>query len=129
MSELPKCPYCGEKMRLDADSVHIWMKCDNCLSCGPKETRPDYRNAEFPFEDWNAFWDKCRELAIGAVLRHGALIQQLEAERDALLKVACRYSGCYECKHYHNPSEQPPCLDCGVLGKNWEWRGAPDKEG
>lgn len=56
-------------------------------------------------------------------------IQQLEAERDALLKVACRYSGCYECKHYHNPSEQPPCIDCGVLGKNWEWRGALDKEG
>lgn len=56
-------------------------------------------------------------------------IRRLEAERDALLKVACRYSGCYECKHYHNPSEQPPCNDCGVLGKNWTWRGAPDKEG
>lgn len=121
MNPLPKCPYCGEKMRLDADSVHIWMKCDNCLSCGPKETRPDYRNAEFPFEDWNAFWDKCRELAIGAVLRHGALIQQLEGQID-LMKIQMQ-GDCGVCKHWNGEK----CDEC--LTKtghpHWEYEGLP----
>jgi hypothetical protein len=56
-------------------------------------------------------------------------VRQLEAERDVLLKVARDYAGCSECKYVDNSPEQPPCNDCGVLGKNWTWRGAPDKEG
>lgn len=39
MANLPDCPWCGEKMRFDADSVHCWFKCDNCLAASPKALR------------------------------------------------------------------------------------------
>lgn len=63
MSDALQCPYCGEEMRFDADSVHVWMRCDKCLAHSPKVKRPDYHNTEFPFESWAAFWAHCRELA------------------------------------------------------------------
>lgn len=69
----PRCPYCGQAMRLDADSVHIWMKCDNCLSCSPKVYRPDYNNSEFPFSSWSDFWNRCRELAADEAMRRPPL--------------------------------------------------------
>ena len=37
--ELLTCPWCGEQMRFDADSVHCWYKCDNCFSISPKARR------------------------------------------------------------------------------------------
>lgn len=52
------------------------------------------------------------------------LINSLEADREALLKIAHDYAGCSECIHVDNKPELPPCSDCGVLGKNWVWRGA-----
>ena len=39
MANAPDCPWCGEKMRFDADSVHCWFKCDNCLAASPKALR------------------------------------------------------------------------------------------
>lgn len=39
VANLPDCPWCGEKMRFDADSVHCWFKCDNCLAASPKALR------------------------------------------------------------------------------------------
>lgn len=62
MSE-PKCRYCGGRMRFEGDSVYVWYRCEACLSSSPKVMRPDYRNPEFPFKDWNEFWDKCKEMA------------------------------------------------------------------
>lgn len=38
-SEELKCPWCGEEMRFDADSVHCWYKCDHCLAASPKVER------------------------------------------------------------------------------------------
>ena len=38
-NELLTCPWCGEQMRFDADSVHCWYKCDNCFSISPKARR------------------------------------------------------------------------------------------
>ena len=38
-NELLTCPWCGEKMRFDADSVHCWFNCDNCLAASPKALR------------------------------------------------------------------------------------------
>ena len=35
----PKCPWCGAEMRFDADSIHVWFKCDNCLAASPKAYR------------------------------------------------------------------------------------------
>ena len=52
------------------------------------------------------------------------MIERLEADREALLKIAHDYAGCSECIHMDNKPELPPCSDCGVLGKNWVWRGA-----
>lgn len=37
--ELLTCPWCGEQMRFDADSVHVWYKCDNCWANSPKARR------------------------------------------------------------------------------------------
>ena len=51
-------------------------------------------------------------------------IRRLEAEREALLKIVHDYAGCKECVHVSIKPELPPCSDCGVLGKNWVWRGA-----
>ena len=39
VANAPDCPWCGEKMRFDADSVHCWFKCDNCLAASPKALR------------------------------------------------------------------------------------------
>lgn len=69
MKNEPKCPYCGEPMRLDADSCHIWMKCESCLSCSPKVYRPDWNNSEFPFAGWSDFWCKCKEIVQEVALR------------------------------------------------------------
>ena len=38
-NKLLTCPWCGEEMRFDADSVHCWYKCDNCLATSPKALR------------------------------------------------------------------------------------------
>ena len=35
----PKCPWCGAEMRFDADGIHVWFKCDNCLAASPKAYR------------------------------------------------------------------------------------------
>lgn len=58
-----------------------------------------------------------------------ACIQRLEAERDALLNIARHFAGCFQCKHEPTNPEYQPCKGCGILNNNWEWRGAPDKEG
>lgn len=47
--ENPKCPWCGHEMRFDADSVHVWFKCDSCLASSPKTERvwiSDKHNSE-----------------------------------------------------------------------------------
>lgn len=47
--ENPKCPWCGHEMRFDADSAHVWFKCDSCLASSPKTERvwiSDKHNSE-----------------------------------------------------------------------------------
>ena len=39
IKKLLTCPWCGEQMRFDGDSVHVWYKCDNCLAISPKARR------------------------------------------------------------------------------------------
>lgn len=57
-------------------------------------------------------------------LEAAEMMERLEADREALLKIAHDYAGCSECIHVDNKPELPPCSSCGVLGKNWVWRGA-----
>ena len=66
----PVCPYCGQPMRLDADSCHIWMKCDNCLSSSPKVDRPDKNEFEPAPISWFLYWSKCNEGAISEIHNH-----------------------------------------------------------
>ena len=51
-NELLICPWCGEKMRFDADSVHVWYKCDNCLAISPKANRL-WDNSKSNKENWD----------------------------------------------------------------------------
>ena len=72
---------------------------------------------------------KCQSRCIHDMFKDSlALIIQLEADREALLKIAHDYAGCSECINVDNKPELPPCCDCGVLGKNWVWRGAGKEE-
>ena len=51
-NELLTCPWCGEQMRFDADSVHVWYKCDNCLATSPKARRL-WDDSKTNQENWN----------------------------------------------------------------------------
>ena len=85
MDVKPMCPYCGEPMRFDGDSVHAWLKCDNCLSSSPKIYRPDWNNSEFPFASWDEFWIECRKQAEAAALRRPLQKPLTRAELEALI--------------------------------------------
>lgn len=126
MIELPKCPYCGEMMRFDADSVHVWMKCENCLSCGPKVCSQDYKNSVFPFASWSEFWYKCRELAIEAALRRDPCIQQLE-EQIEFMKMQMQ-GDCGVCKYTEVRGGLEPCASCMLDASrpSWEYGGLPE---
>ena len=73
--------------------------------------------------------DLCKSGDDGAVQREiFALIQQLEAERDALMEQA-KYAGvCDMCKHEHTPLNELPCKECSLSNRKFEWRGV-QKEG
>lgn len=51
-NELLTCPWCGEQMRFDGDSVHVWYKCDNCLAISPKARRL-WDDSKTNQENWN----------------------------------------------------------------------------
>ncbi len=52
-------------------------------------------------------------------------IQQLEAERDALMTFMQKE--CYYCKHNFSVHPDCPCLDC-VGESHFEWRGVQKEE-
>lgn len=53
----------------------------------------------------------------------------LRNERDHLMKLVHDVIGCPECVHEEKPLDNPICKACGVMGKNWAWRGMPDEKG
>ena len=55
------------------------------------------------------------------------LIQQLEAERDALMQDMNR--SCFICKHFKSGVEclNTVCAEC-VRWRNWQWRGVQKEE-
>lgn len=58
-----------------------------------------------------------------------AYIQQLEAERDAMMKEI--RGRCSACKHFDKECYEPPCNSCKVLDgdeANWQWRGVQKEE-
>jgi hypothetical protein len=100
------------KKALVCTSFGATPKCYECPYCTEEDGEND--------DDEKQLVYRCGE-NIGDVLEY---MSQLEADREALLKIAHDYAGCSECVHVDNKPELPPCRDCGVLGKNWVWRGA-----
>ena len=91
----------------------------NCYSCGGLEC------------DDCSYLDACtienRDRAVPDAL---ALIEHLEAERDALLKEL--HGDCDKCKHYDKAAYVEPCKSCRKASgrEGFEWRGfKPPKEG
>lgn len=84
-----------------------------------------YRNPDTV--DYDGCPDNGRELAEDAL----ALIQQLEAERDALIDAVKDWGGsCAVCKHYDKPEDSFPCRFCAERFpededkiSHWQWRG------
>ena len=56
-------------------------------------------------------------------------LKKVQAERDVLLKITHNAVGCKVCAHDDDPHEHPACKDCGILGKNWVWRGIQERKG
>ena len=52
IKKLLTCPWCGEQMRFDGDSVHVWYQCDNCWANSPKARRV-WKNEKSNKENWN----------------------------------------------------------------------------
>lgn len=57
-----------------------------------------------------------------------ALIQQLEAERNALIGALERGDVCSVCKHEELDEDQLPCATCCGGRSNWQWRGVQKEE-
>lgn len=57
-----------------------------------------------------------------------AFVIALEKERDCLMKIVHDVIGCPECIHEEKPADNPVCKSCGILGKNWVWRGIQESE-
>ena len=55
-------------------------------------------------------------------------LKKVQAEHDALMKIVHDVVGCPECIHEEKPHGNPICKDCGILGKNWVWRGIREKK-
>jgi hypothetical protein len=45
------------------------------------------------------------------------------------MKIVHDVIGCPECIHEEKPADNPICKSCGILGKNWVWRGVTDQKG
>jgi hypothetical protein len=81
--------------------------------------------------------DECRDLCSNKPMTKDSLayIQQLEHERDSLLK-ELSYN-CGKCKHIKCDARSEPCVSCKVLydsreqlsvKSNFEWEGAGEEE-
>lgn len=55
-------------------------------------------------------------------------IEQLEAERDALIEQARENDVCVLCKHKDVPCDAEPCVSCCAGGLRFEWRGVQKEE-
>lgn len=56
-------------------------------------------------------------------------LKKVQAERDALMKIVHDEIQCGECIHIVEPHDNPLCKDCGILAKNWVWRGIQEQKG
>ena len=65
-----------------------------------------------------------------------ALVQQLEAEnaelkreRDAAIHDLKKTRECTTCEYVKKSPSELPCVSCGIILKNYEWRGPCDENG
>ena len=65
-----------------------------------------------------------------------ALVQRLEAEnaelkreRDAAIHDLKKTRECTTCEYVKKSPSELPCVSCGIILKNYEWRGPCDENG
>lgn len=76
-NRLVTCPWCNEQMRFDADSVHVWYKCDKCLAQSPKAIRTwaaDKSNQQN--------WESNEARAYNRILEHMAVPRWISVEDE-----------------------------------------------
>ena len=83
-----------------------------------------------------AHMHQLRDAAAGRALKMEERVQQLEAERDALIDaVKDRGGACATCEHYSNEPDEIPCRFCIEMHpededriSHWQWRGVQKEE-
>lgn len=56
-------------------------------------------------------------------------IKQLEKERDAAIYDLKKTRECTTCEYVKKPPSELPCVSCGIILKNYEWRGPCEENG
>lgn len=117
------------------EDIKRGLACDeSCSACAYSDKNSEDRE----FHCWEAERDAIEFVALliaeteAAILRANVLmerVQQLEAERDAVVKMLKAEIGCKSCAKYTGTEEyiSTDCLDC-LNDCNWEWRGIQKEE-
>lgn len=56
-------------------------------------------------------------------------IKQLEQERDAAIHDLKKTRECTTCEYAKKSPSELPCVSCGIILKNYEWRGLCEENG
>lgn len=56
-------------------------------------------------------------------------IKQLERERDAAIYDLKKTRECTTCEYVKKSPSELPCVSCGIILKNYEWRGPCEENG
>lgn len=56
-------------------------------------------------------------------------IKQLERERDAAIHDLKKTRECTTCEYVKKSPSELPCVSCGIILKNYEWRGPCEENG
>lgn len=90
-------------------SYHGWTLCDN----------------DCPYSDWKGTgYDCSNQLCMDS----HTYIEQLERERDAAVADLKLARNCRTCKNFAKEPGEKPCSNCGIAGRNYEWRGVKEEK-
>ena len=71
--------------------------------------------------------NQLRDAAAGRALKMEERVQQLEAERDALMGYLRKY-GCDSCLYDDYDGSEPPCINCTATRAMWVFEGVQKEE-